>query len=197
MADVVYGEQVLSGPLQELVSLFEKPGYDGTLYLGYPILSNVEGTVKVDGIYVSRDAGVVVFDSSHLEVSEADPIAIADVRTAQNRFFAAINSKLLESTDLLERRRLVVPITVVSISGNANFQTDEVIVSTVERVAEHVPNDAHLSTEKFRALNSVIERTATIRPQKKRLNVLKQNSRGAVLRVIERNIANLDAWQKL
>lgn len=50
MADVVYGEQVLSGPLQELVSLFEKPGYDGTLYLGYPILSNVEGTVKVDGI---------------------------------------------------------------------------------------------------------------------------------------------------
>lgn len=138
-----------------------------------------------------------MFDSSHLEVSEADPIAIADVRTAQNWFFAAINSKLLESTDLLERRRLVVPITVVSISGNANFQTDEVIVSTVERVAEHVPNDAHLSTEKFRALNSVIERTATIRPQKKRLNVLKQNSRGAVLRVIERNIANLDAWQKL
>ena len=40
-------------------------------------------------------------------------------RQAQDRYFAAINSKLLETPDLLERRKLAVPITIISISTDA------------------------------------------------------------------------------
>jgi superfamily I DNA and RNA helicase len=196
MAEIVYGEHAISEPLRRLVGLLDTDRYEGTLYIGYPILTNVEGTVRVDALYVSRPSGVVIFDANHLNVHCPDESAMEEVREVQDRYFAAINSKLLETPELLERRRLAVPITIVSISSDANFKREDIIVCTIENVARFIPSDAGLSEEKFRILNSVIERTATIRPQKKRANVRKANSRGAILRHIEKHIANLDAWQK-
>src|SRR5262249_27803884 len=122
--------------------------------------------------------------------------AIEEVRQVQDRYFAAINSKLLETPELLKRRKLVIPITVMTISTESDFTIGDVLVTRIENVREHIPDDVDLPDQTFRVLNSVVERTATIRPQKKRANVSKQNSRGAILRHIEKNIANLDAWQK-
>src|SRR5262245_7822051 len=196
MADIVYGDQGLSEPVQQLARLFQNSRYDGTLYIGYPILSNVEGTVRVDALYVSRASGVVVFDANHLHASDSDVAGIEEIRQAQDRYFAAINSKLLETPELLERRQLAIPIVIISIATDASFVKGDVIVSTIENIEKLIPNDATISDVKFRILNSVIERTATIRPQKKRANVSKRDSRGALLRHIEKNIANLNAWQK-
>jgi superfamily I DNA and RNA helicase len=184
MAEIVYGEQALSEPLQKLVALLGGNTFGGTLYVGYPILSSIEGAIRVDALYVSKSSGVVIFDASHLEVTEGNAAGIEDIRQLQDRYFAAINSKLIETPELLVRRTLVVPITIISISTNDNFQADDVIVCTVEAIPEKIPNDSDLSDNQFRILNSVIERTATIRPQKKRTNVTKQHSRGAVLRQI-------------
>ena len=196
MAEIVYGDQALSEPVQQLARLFQDNRYEGTLYIGYPILSNVEGTVRVDALYVSRASGVVVFDANHLHVAESDERGIEEVRQAQDRYFAAINSKLLETPELLERRKLAIPIVIISITTDANFVRGDLVVSTIENIQRLIPSDAGLSDDKFKLLNSVIERTATIRPQKKRTNVTKRDSRGATLLHVEKNIANLDAWQK-
>jgi hypothetical protein len=51
MAEIVYGDQAVSEPLQNLVRLFQDPIYSGTLYIGYPILTNIEGTIRVDARY--------------------------------------------------------------------------------------------------------------------------------------------------
>ena len=69
-------------------------------------------------------------------------------------------------------------------------------LSTIENLPNILPNEAGLTAQQYRILNSVIERTATIRPKKKRTNVTRGNSRGATLKELEKNIANLDAWQK-
>lgn len=196
MAEIVFGEQALSAPMQQLVEVFKDDAYDGTFYIGYPILNNVEGTIRVDALYVSREYGVVVFETGHLDTTEDDDEAIDELGDLQNRYFAAVSSKLLESPELLRNRRLDVHVTIISISSNANFNHNDAIVSTVEAVDDHLPDDAKLSDEKFRVLNSVIERTATLRPVKKRTNVSHVGSRGSVLRKLEKNIANLDAWQK-
>lgn len=196
MAEVVYGDEALSAPLQELAALFESDRFGGTLYLGYPILTNVDGAVKVDALYVSESSGVVIFDANHLELTKTDNKKLEDAQTAQDTFFAAINSKLLETPELLERRVLAIPITIITLSGEDNFTSDEMIVSTVENVEQQIPNNASIRPQKYAVLRAVIERTATLRPQKKRTNVNKPDSRGSVLRKIEKNIANLDAWQK-
>lgn len=166
MADIVYGEQAVSGVARELIQIFERPEWTGTFYIGYPILSNVEGTVRTDALYVSRETGVVVFDTNHLTVRRPDDNAVEQVRATQDKLFAALSSKLLETPELLERRQLAVPISVVSISTEENFKAGDVLVSTVEQVPQHLVTTPPLSEEKYSVLNSVIERTATIRPRK-------------------------------
>jgi len=168
MAEIVYGEQAVSEVARELIRIFESADWSGTLYIGYPILSNIEGTVRTDALYVSQQAGVVIFDANHLQVRQSDAGMIEQVRNAQDKLFAAISSKLLETPELLERRQLAVPISVISISSEGNFEAGDVFVSTVENVPTHIRNSNALSAEKFEILNSVIERTATIRPRKKR-----------------------------
>jgi superfamily I DNA and RNA helicase len=196
MAEIVYGEQAVSGVARELVRIFENADWSGTLYIGYPILSNVEGTVRTDALYVSQQAGVVVFDTNHLQVRQADEPMVDQVRNTQDKLFAALSSKLLETPELLERRQLAIPISVISISTQEDFSVGDALVSTVEQIPSHIGSSHSLSLEKYEILNSVIERTATIRPRKKRTNATRQDSRGTTLKIIEKNIANLDAWQK-
>jgi hypothetical protein len=86
MAEIVYGEHALSEPIQQLAAIFESSDYQGTFYIGYPILSNVEGTVQVDALYTSKSSGVVVFDTHHLTVTKNDK-NIEDVSAAQDRYF--------------------------------------------------------------------------------------------------------------
>jgi superfamily I DNA and RNA helicase len=107
-----------------------------------------------------------------------------------------LNSKLLETTELLHRRHLAVPITIITISTNSTFNRGDVVVSTVESIPTVLPHKAALSVAQFEILNSVLERTATIRPKKRRANITRPESRGGTLKTIEKNIANLDAWQK-
>lgn len=196
MADIVYGEQALAGPHQDLVELLKGDEYGGTLYIGYPILTNVEGTVRVDALYVSQSAGVVVFDLSHLSAAVDDAASIVEIQQAQDRYFAALNSKLLETPELLSRRQLVVPITTVSVTSDVDAIVGDALLATVDNLHDVIPANANLTGDQFRILNSVVERTATIRPRKRRTNVTKANSRGFILKQIEKNIANLDAWQK-
>ncbi len=196
MAEIVYGEQAISGPLQGLVEIFQRPAYAGTLYIGYPILTNVEGTVRVDALYVAQSTGIVVFDARHLNARDDDVSVMLDVQSSQDRFFAAIQSKLLETPELLSRRQLAIPITTISITTDVNQKIGDAQLSTIENIPRVLRQDAGLSDDQYKILSSVIERTATIRPKKRRGNVTQANSRGAILKQIEKNIANLDAWQK-
>ena len=45
-------------------------------------------------------------------------------------------------------------------------------------------------------LNAALQRVSTLRPTKKRTSVAKTTSRGAILKRLEQEIANLDQWQK-
>lgn len=116
MAEIVYGEEEFSEALRNLVNLLQAPEFGGTLYIGYPILTNIEGTVRVDALYVSPDAGVVIFDFENLGVTPDQVDAIVELQRSQDRYFAAIHAKLLETPELLSRRKLLVPITIISVN---------------------------------------------------------------------------------
>lgn len=196
MAEIVYGDDTLSQPLNDLVDLFRSPNVEGTLYVGYPILANVDGTVKIDALFISQTSGVVAFDADNLGMNPEILDQLDVIETTQSKYYAALNSKLLETPELLSKRQLAVPISTISLSNAYDFIDDETIVSTIDSVIHNIPESAKLSNQKFRILNSIIERTATIRPKKKRSSVKKQNSKGAILKDLEKSIANLDAWQK-
>jgi superfamily I DNA and RNA helicase len=53
-----------------------------------------------------------------------------------------------------------------------------------------------IGEDDLRLVNAAIQRIATIKPAVRRSNVVHANSRGGVMQRIEREIANLDQWQK-
>jgi superfamily I DNA and RNA helicase len=63
-------------------------------------------------------------------------------------------------------------------------------------VAQVVGSFGGLDEAIERALQAAIQRVTTIKPGKRRGNVSRSGSRGAVLKDVERGIANLDRWQK-
>jgi len=53
-----------------------------------------------------------------------------------------------------------------------------------------------IDDEKLRLVHASVERVTTIKPARKRSGVVQSNSRGAAIKRIEAEIANLDQWQK-
>jgi superfamily I DNA and RNA helicase len=195
MVDVVYGAIALTPVQQELVTAVSATGVPGTLYLGYPILNSATGNVELDAMLVSQNTGVVAFDLScyarHLANGPDN-----DVLDRQDRLYAAITSKLSEEPRLVRRRELLIRPTIVSVSAEHDINEDDVVVSTLTGIGDLLGRLLGPVPELLPIVNSVLERTTTLRPKKARLAVSKADSKGTKLKRIEEQIANLDASQK-
>lgn len=54
----------------------------------------------------------------------------------------------------------------------------------------------HSDTKYYKVLVESLQRIASIKPRKKRENVKNSGSKGDIIKKIEKEIANLDHWQK-
>ncbi len=196
MADIIFGDHSPAEPVKELAGLFSNDLFSGTLYLGYPILNNASGAVRIDALYVSEEYGVVAFDFQNYSITHLNEEAFDAIKKVQDNLYAAISSKLYETPELMNRRKLVIDVQTVSVSATITDKKDGVIISIVDNIINSLERGDRLSPDHFRHLNSTIERTATIRPKKKRTEVSNLNSKGGKIKEIEKQIANLDAWQK-
>ncbi|TPI58456.1 RNA helicase [Mesorhizobium sp. B3-1-3] len=195
MIDVVYGNETLSETQRELTKEIKKADYDGTLFIGYPILTSASGAFQIDALLTTIQKGIVAFDLSNLNATYPDGVP-SNVLDQQDQIFSAIISKLTEDGRLVTRRQVRVPVNIVTISEDFNGASDGSYVSTTDNVLNLIDSFQPLNDTDFQILNSVIERTATLRPRKQRSDLSKANSKGNQIKLIEGKIANLDAAQK-
>ncbi|WP_296595429.1 hypothetical protein [Phenylobacterium sp.] len=198
MLDIVFGENAGTIPAQSLQAELQNLDVSGTLYLGYPVLSTADGKVFVDALLVSETHGLVAFDlSSRIEGARPSEEEKAEIADRQNQIYASIYNKLNTYASLRRGRSLAVVVGVITYhTGLAEPIEDGDLVATppaglpkvIERFGE-VPPDV------LRALNAAVQRVSTLRPPNKREHVVRADSRGAILKRIEREIANLDNWQ--
>lgn len=197
MLDIVFGENSATLAAQSLRDELRRMDITGTLYLGYPVLSTADAKVFVDALLVSRSHGLVAFDlSSHLEAHPL-PEQLEELAERQNQIYASLYNKLNTHRDLRSGRSLAIEVNVVTChpSLESVVEQDEVVacppgaLSGVMRAFKGVEEDL------LRPLNAAIQRVATLRPPKRRGNVERDDSRGAILKKIEKEIANLDQWQ--
>jgi hypothetical protein len=66
--DIVFGENSTTISAKSLQAALKSMQIDGTLYLGYPVLSTADSKVFVDALLVSSSHGLIAFD-----LSEVDP----------------------------------------------------------------------------------------------------------------------------
>lgn len=200
--DVVYGEYRDFTQVQEFVAGMIGAGCDGTLYIGYPVLSIDDGKIEYDALLVSPKKGVIVFDlytAGGIAPHSVNGIS-EELIARQEQLYAALFNRLNSFKELRRGRALVVTISTVSISPLAGVITSEgdyhqAPTNLLDKFYESL-TDSPLTTEQEQHLNAAIQRISNLKPQKKRDNISRADSRGAVIKEIEQQIANLDLWQK-
>ena len=195
--EIVYGESRNKGAARDLASRLRDVVESGTVYLGYPVLATADEKVEVDALLVSRDRGLVAFLLADSVPHE--PAEWANFIEQQDRLYTVLDSHLGRYNGLRRGRGLAVtpqtatvfPTAPAGLPANADgFYGD---LDAVQDWARSLPG---LEETVERALQAALQRVTTIKPPKPRNSVTQSSSRGAVMKQIEREIANLDQWQK-
>ncbi|PKM40552.1 MAG: RNA helicase [Firmicutes bacterium HGW-Firmicutes-9] len=163
-----------------------------TLYTGYPLSANIDGNITVDALLVSERFGLVAFifesaDNSH------------DIIENQGELFFQLTNTLTQYSGLRKGRTLAFEPYVISIvpeSLLAQNTENGYVISTFETLSNTLENLPVFDTDYFHVLVESLQKIASIKPRKKRDNVKISGSKGDIIKKIEKEIANLDQWQK-
>lgn len=199
MLDIVFGKRTNPQVVGTLVDALSAQNWAGTLYVGYPVFGGDDSSSVTDALLTCQEHGVVVFDLSSYIGADTSPTGLSDqVRQRQRELRRKLNARLVAYEELIDPDSLtlafdiaVVTLAPEEIEVGAPFRavTPNTLLDTIKGLP---PLDPAL----VRPLNAAIQKTAALKPKKRRLNVRKQDSMGYAIKFIESQIANLDKWQK-
>ncbi len=177
-----------------LENLRQLEGLTGEVFTGYPLIATPQGKYTVDATLVSQTKGLIFFD-----LIEGGDIGNYDDR--QDDIATKIEAKLKLHRELVVRRELIVPVSVVTFApGVMNLQkliidgyplANENNFVTVLSEINWLNGDNQI----YRMVLSAIESLSSIRKSRSKREVLRNDSRGAKLKELEDSIATLDHRQ--
>ncbi len=196
MVNVIRGDMTAKPVLsRRLADYFEtRSDIEGTFYLRYPLVGTAQGSYHLDGLLVSKDHGIIIFN-----IIET-PNPIAGWQESQDENFTKIKSKLLQDKSLTSKRELMVKIGILTYapawSGIPPASSDDypIITSDVE-LTQFIHAQIWNDRKYFENLKAAIQATTSIRKRKSRDYATLPESRGAKLRKLEDSIATLDRDQ--
>lgn len=192
--DIVRGKISNIVATKELIKIVEQHGNhecSETLYLGYPLSANAERTVTVDALLLSEKSGLIAFIFSKLQDT-------ASIVEEQGELYYQLINTLTQYPSLRKGRSLAFEPHVISITPNKpdNDIEDGYILTTFSQLSQAISQIPAFDTSYYRVLVESLQKIASIKPRKKRENVKNSGSKGDIIKKIEKEIANLDQWQK-
>ena len=192
MVTIITGTTKKPESSEALKSFFqEHKELDGYLYIGYPIIGTVDGAYPIDGLWLSPDKGLVIFNL----IEGRNTTGYED---AQDDCANKIEAKLRGYRQLVKRRKLCVEINVITYAPAVMHKVDDEEYPLCINGTDLENKIAELeweNTEYYENLVSVLQAISTIRKGKKRREATKPESRGSKLKSLEDSIANLDNQQ--
>ncbi len=163
--------------------------YTGTLYLGYPLSSTSESVITVDGLLVTKEKGLTAF------IFESNSENAAD---AQDLLYYQINNTLTKYESLRKGRNVVIAPSVISFFSQPIHpsSTDEYLYCDNLDLKQIIDGLPDFDNSYYSVLCESLQKISSMKPKKRRRNVVKDDSKGSVIKKIEKEIANLDEWQK-
>lgn len=199
MLDIVYGKKTNQHAVEAVVNELRSQQWEGTLYVGYPVFGGEETSSVTDALLTCVEHGVVVFDLSSQGLNDVPYDELGSVvKSRQRELMRKLNARLVGYEELVmdDGLRLAFPINVVTFLPQDLPEALGVTVATQETLLNTVVKFPSLDRHYYKPLNAAVQKTAALKPKKKRLNVRKSDSMGAVMKYLESQIANLDRWQK-
>ncbi len=183
----VTSKQILAN---EVVTILNTLNLDGYFYLGYPVLGGIDGKIKVDALLVCKQYGVVLFD---LDMSCGEDIE--NKITLLDELYNNMEARLKRYSYLSNRRKLQVPIHVVSYAPRYRLSDEDICISLEElkQYLECLNWEQHENY--YGKLLEAIQMISKIKKRGNRANLLKDTSKGSKLKEIENQISCLDKYQ--
>jgi len=189
--EVIRGSSHSRELMNSLAQAITEAGIQGSLYIGYPVLASADSNLTVDALLISRSHGVVAFHFFR---------AGEDYKDTQDRLHYVLEANLGRHETLRKGRDLVVKVNVISIFPEGATPAEaspEYPATCLSRVGMEITGLPAIADERvFRLVNAAIQRVTSIKPHKRRANVTGRDTKGAIVKLIEKEIANLDQWQK-
>lgn len=193
MINTVWGSTDKPVSSKQLATLLASaPDLEGTLYIGYPIIGTPEGSFPIDALFVSASKGLVLFNLIEGRL-------LGDYGTFQDEAFNKIQAKLLQHQSLIRKRQLLVKIHTVTFAPavpNIDSSDDDGhLICGVDSLLDTVNGLEDSDPGVFTSLVAVIQAITTLRRGRKKRELQKANSKGAIVKSLEDSIANLDTQQ--
>lgn len=181
-------------PITNLIEKIKELKISGTLYIGYPILSSVDNNEIIDALLISKNIGLIVFNFPESTQS------VDELCDIQDKIVYTFEANLKKHEELRDGRNLIISPQIITYVDNAknfisqnklyNFADAENLLNVFQKVKNEL-NDDYL-----KRINSAIQKVSSLKPRNKRENAVTDGSKGYILKQIEKEIANLDKWQK-
>ena len=163
--------------------------FSGTLYLGYPLSSTSESVIMLDALLVTKEKGLTAF----IFATGTD-----NVRDAQDLLYYQINNTLTKYESLRRGRNVVInPIIITYFSQTEHPKSvDEYVYCDSVSLKDTIENLPNFENKYYSVLCESLQKISSMKPKKRRKNVITEGSKGDRIKKIEKEIANLDEWQK-
>ncbi|EHQ0015859.1 DEAD/DEAH box helicase [Escherichia coli] len=169
-------------------------GIKGVAFTGYPLIATPDGKYSIDATLISPDKGIVLFDL-------IEGRNVGHYAERQDDLANKIEARLKLHRELVKGRNLLVPLSVISFAP-AIENTLNLSIEGYPLVNEHelaaVLNDLNWpegNDELYRMTVSAIESLSSIRKSRSKREIIRSDSRGAKLKLLEDSIATLDHRQ--
>jgi superfamily I DNA and RNA helicase len=193
MINVITGTNSKPVSSRQLAEILQnEPTLEGTLYIGYPVLGTPEGAFPFDAMFMSPTHGIVVFDI-------VEGRSVDDYKSRQDNLHSKLQSKLLQYPSLLRRRNLIVPIRPVTFAPAAahtdKLNSIDYPLFSDKNIIGYIAETFWEDREVFPALAAAVQALSNIRKGRRRKGLIKDDSLGRKLQLLNDSIANLDADQ--
>lgn len=188
--DIVRGIINNISAANELVEIINGiKAYTGTLYLGYPLSSTNESVITVDALLVTKERGLTAFIFAN---------GCENIEDSQDLLYYQINNTLTKYESLRFGRNVVVAPNVITYfaEGTHPESTTEYLYCDSNNLKFTIENLPNFDNKYYSVLCESLQKISSMKPKKKRRNVIKEDSKGNKIKKIESEIANLDEWQK-
>ena len=199
MLEITRGQTQKLVVTTQLIDTLNSMSLRGSLYIGFPIIATADVSINVAALLVTEQRGVTAFIfPDNLPDSQSDPAGWQVLVDDQDQLFVAVENELRQYESLRSGRRLVVDVQVVTIIPSGCRIPDGLggYFAEIDEVPALVSKFPPLDQAYLKPLQAALQRVTTIKPAKRRSTVVSETSKGAVLRRLEKEIANLDQWQK-
>lgn len=197
MLNIIRGTIELQEQANELTDKLKAIVPDGTAYIGFTLPSTQDSERSVDVLLIGKKCGLVLFtivDMSVPKDGEFWRLASEDV----DQLHFIMTSFLMQNVQLRDKRSLALKFNSVAVVGDLDTVDEEYRnnFADLETLDNYLAQTDSVPENLWAVLNSVLDNVTQIKPPKKRPKAKTEGSLGTIMKAIERQIANMDAWQR-